>query len=293
MRLLILGCGLLGASVAMAAKHRGVAQTITGLDPNPASVVAARALGVFDSVEDSASAMPTLPNADIGIAAGPPSSLAASVAQLAPVCGLVLDVGSVKAPVLQALVAQADGVPSNYVPCHPMAGSEQAGAGAAQAALFVDRQVFVTTTDDNTAAMRAQAHGFWQALGAQTTELSPSAHDAAVAYTSHLPHLLASAYVGMDAPIPAAAGPGYRDFSRLAKANPVLWADILRTNRTHIVPLIKQLKTALDEAQSVLESSSAVETPGPPIRDTLVDYLTLRKQAREQLDEGNAREDDA
>lgn len=298
MRLLILGCGLLGASTALAARATGTAQTIIGVDPSPASVAAAGALGVFDRVEllvepqqaTTATPIPGLPipglkdteqPIDIGVAAGPPSTLADSVRRLVGVCELVVDVGSVKAPVLASLAATGS-VPANYVPCHPMAGSEQAGAAAAQADLFRNRQVFVTPADHCVPELCARAHDFWRALGANTSELTPQAHDAAVAYTSHLPHLLASAYVGMDNPLPAAAGPGYHDFSRLAKANPVLWADILTANRAQVLPLIEQLQAALAEARAVLA------TPDAAGQDGLVDYLTERQQARERVDVAGA-----
>ena len=283
MRLLILGCGLLGSSVALAAREAGVATSITGFDPNPDSVAAASQLGVFDSVGLMGQAGHEIGAdlaADVGIAAGPPSTLVGGVASLASVCELVMDVGSIKGPILAEL-ASAQGAPANFVPCHPMAGSEQAGAGAAQANLFQGRWVFVVSTATAAPAACSAAHKFWQSLGAQTTELAPAAHDAAVAYSSHLPHLLAALYAGLDDVVPAAAGPGYRDFSRLAKSNPALWADILTSNKSQILPLIEQLRTALDEAQALLEQAQPDDATS---RGDLVDYLAVRKSARDALD---------
>ena len=285
MKLLILGCGLLGCSVAMAARAAGAAKSIVGFDPDAASVASARQLDAFDSVSllhDPADlSKADWPNADIAVVAGPPSSLADGVERLAAVAELVLDVGSVKVPVLSALEERGR-VPAHFVPCHPMAGSHLAGGLAAQANLFRDRWVFVAAEATTDPAAQARAHEFWRALGARTTDLSPAEHDAAVAYTSHLPHLLAAVYAGLADVVPAAAGPGFRDFSRLARANPALWADILRTNRGHILPLVEKLQEALTEARALLAQHEPTDAAS---QDRLLDYLAARKAELDQLDQ--------
>ena len=266
MHLAILGCGLLGTSVALAARAAGRAASISGFELSAPGRAAAEASGAYDRVEPPDGLAAGL-SFDLGVAAVPPSVLPEAVGQLSAVCRVVVDTGSVKGRLLAALQAGA-GVPAHFVPCHPMAGSERRGAAAGRADLFRERWVLLTPLPVTQGAAVAEAEGFWQALGARTERLAPERHDAAVGYTSHLPHLLTYAYMGVgDAP-DAAVGPGFRDFARLAAADPALWADILLSNRAAWQPLLAGYRARLDEAEALFEA-------GDPA--ALVDWLAERR----------------
>jgi prephenate dehydrogenase len=278
--LLVLGCGLLGSSVALAARAVGVVERVVGLDAHPASVAAARSLGVFDEVyqvgrNDLAGVPDAVLAASFAVVASPPSALAAGVKLLAPSCATIMDVGSVKGSVIADL-ERLGGVPSQFVPCHPMAGSERTGAEAAQVDLFTNRWVMLTPTAGTDAAATDRAAAFWCALGARVERLGVAEHDAAVAYTSHLPYLLACAFMGTATATPAAVGPGFVDFSRIAKANPSLWREILHSNAQQLRPLLKTLAVELQRLDGLLDEDRL---------DELEAYLQQRRDERLLLDD--------
>jgi len=279
-RLLVLGCGLLGTSVALAARAAGIVESVVGLDVQPASLAAARALGVFDELyqvgrNDLAGVPGAVLDASFAVVASPPLALAKGIKLLAPSCATIVDVGSVKGRVLADL-AQLGGVPSQFVACHPMAGSERTGAAAAQADLFANRWVMLTPTQDTDVAATERAVSFWCALGARVERLGVAEHDAAVAFTSHLPYLVACAFIGSATATPAAIGPGFVDFSRIAKANPNLWREILQSNAQQLRPLLQVLVEELQTLDGLLAEDRA---------DELQAYLQQRRNERVMLDD--------
>ena len=145
------------------------------------------------------------------------------VQEAAKTAPLVFDVGSVKRPIIDALYP----LPPNYVPCHPIAGSERAGPAAARGDLFNDASVVLTPVAETDAAATATVRGYWQAIGATVTIETPEAHDERLALVSHLPHLVAFAFmeVAGDAERLAGAGGGFRDFTRIAAADAAIWTD--------------------------------------------------------------------
>ena len=264
--LFVAGCGLLGTSVARAYRRSQKEALIVGIEPDVVARKAAMDLGVYSDVVASVGSAQTLAcdensvHGSIGVAATPPALLAESLLALAPFCELVVDVGSIKAPVikeLQQAAASDAGIPSNIVPCHPMAGSEDSGPGAGNVDLFSDRWVFVVPTESSAADKVHSAHDFWRGLGAHTQEIAADAHDQAVAYTSHLPHLLSSAYMELQTPQPAAAGTGFMGFTRLAKANPEMWSQVLIANRQAWQPLLRRYIELLEQTEKIVESSDA------------------------------------
>lgn len=286
--LVVAGCGLLGTSVALAYRRVSPEANIVGIEPDSAAREVAASLGVYSHLCASAQAAVSEIKADgaIGIAASPPAQLAVCMSELAEFCSLVMDVGSIKAPVVDALQAAAASaseqkVPSSIVPCHPMAGSHQQGPAAGHAELFDGRWVFVVPMASSDPAAVLAAHEFWQLLGAQTEQTEPLAHDQAVAYTSHLPHLLASAYMGVatslsesapsPSPSPAAAGTGFMEFTRLAKANPEMWSQVLSANQAGWRPLLGRYIESLQALDEFIAAAEPAE---------LEEWLEARKAER-------------
>ncbi len=237
--LLLIGTGLVGGSFAKAAKAYGLFDRVVGVDRDAQALDRALDLGIIDAAEDVATA-----NADAVCVAVPVAAIADLVDTATRYCdGPVFDVGSVKGSVIEAL----DPTPPNFVPCHPIAGSELQGPGAARADLFEGRTVVVTpvaNTDDH--AVDAVG-GYWEAVGARVVKQTPEAHDECFARVSHLPHLLAFAFmeVAASAGSLALAGNGFRDFVRIAGADAAVWTDILKANAGYIRPHLDELIDSL------------------------------------------------
>ena len=242
--LLLVGTGLIGGSFAMAARANGVFDRVVGIDSNPEALATARSLGIVDGSE------PALEPTAICVAT-PVSRIAECVADMAarhpgvP----IFDVGSVKAAVVDALRIRA-GVPPHFVPCHPIAGSEAVGAGAARVDLFQRRSVIVTPVDETDADTVATVRSWWRRIGATVTMQDPETHDRIVAATSHLPHLVAFALMEVldeteEKSLSAYIGDGFRDVSRVAASDPTIWSDILQANREATLGLARQLGARL------------------------------------------------
>ena len=263
---------------------------LVGIEPDVEMRAAAGALGVFSEVVESAaearraadekaadgkaSDAGVTDGSIIGVVASPPIFLAQTMRELAGFCDLVMDVGSIKAPVVQELES-AGPVSAVIVPCHPMAGSHERGAAAGQAELFDGRWVFVVPMASSAAQAVRDAHAFWATLGAKTQEIDPESHDREVAFTSHLPHLLASAYMDVRTPLPAAAGSGFLEFTRLAKANPEMWSQILVANRDAWRPLLRDYLATLEQIDTLLEEGDMVAVQS---------WLAARRENRLAID---------
>ncbi|HND56549.1 MAG TPA: prephenate dehydrogenase/arogenate dehydrogenase family protein, partial [Pirellulaceae bacterium] len=189
---------------------------------------------------------------------------------------LVTDAGSTKASIVAACEeAAASGSRGRFVGSHPMAGSHKTGVDAATADLFVDRKVIVTPTDRTPLDATTEVKQFWQSLGAQLVELTPDAHDEAVAAISHLPHLVAATLAGSTPRelVPLAAG-GWRDSTRIAGGDPELWRQILTDNRGHVLRALDRLMTNLSEIKRSLADGDDASLlrhleAGKGIRDAL------------------------
>ncbi len=244
----VVGVGLIGGSIGKAIKERGLAQRVVGIEPDAQSAQWAIDHDVVDAVVEQ---VPD--DADL-IALCVPSDLVASwVMALADHPGILFDVGSVKGPIIEAIQAQAS-VPSRFVPCHPISGSEKSGPQAADAALF-DGCTVVLTPLANTAQQAQQTcTNFWQALGATTRTLDYGDHDTALAVTSHLPHLLAFAFMAQveESHLPLTGG-GFRDFTRIAAANPELWWRIMRLNRGALADALTEYSANLQSLAKAVD----------------------------------------
>ena len=251
-QLAVFGPGLIGGSVALAARRRGLCVRLSVWSRDEAERAAVRRLELADLVTgDPAEAVR---GADLVVLCTPPGALAGLAGQIAPHLApgaAVSDVASVKAGVAEELTAILGG---RYAGAHPMAGAERQGLSAARADLF-EGAVCLLTPDERTDPDALETVGaFWRDLGARVRCLPPAAHDEAVALVSHLPHVLAAALVDFVGAQPGGAtdcaGPGWRDMTRVAGGSPELWTEILSRNRG---PVTYALRGLMDKLRAVLE----------------------------------------
>ncbi|MFZ2393928.1 MAG: prephenate dehydrogenase/arogenate dehydrogenase family protein [Rhodoferax sp.] len=255
----LIGCGLMGGSFALALKRAGLVQRVVGYSPSTSTLQKALQLGVIDttaaSVEQAAS------GADLVLVAVPVSATEATLQRIAPAVTpemLVMDVGSTKTDVLEAAQRALGQRIGSFVPAHPIAGKEKAGVAHADARLYQGCQVILTPTTDTLDKQRQQAQAIWQALGCTVLQMSPEAHDAAFAAVSHFPHLLAFALMNAVTGQPqgqeflSLAGPGFRDFTRIAASDPIVWRDIFLSNRQQLLLQSQHLQTQLQAFEALM-----------------------------------------
>lgn len=259
-RLAVVGCGLIGGSFALGLRQRGLVKHIVGYGSRATSRQRALEMGVVDEACDSVAQ--TVAGADLVLLAVPVQAAPLTLRTLAPHLGthaMVMDVGSTKCDVVQAARSTLGMALPRFIPAHPIAGKEVAGVEHADAQLYVQRQVFLTPLPETDARFTARARALWSVLGAQVRTLSPEAHDRAFAAVSHLPHLLAFAYIhGLmtqsdGEQLVSMGGPGFRDFSRIAASDPTVWRDILLVNRDEVLSQLaytRQALSALEHAMS-------------------------------------------
>jgi prephenate dehydrogenase len=259
-RLALIGCGLMGGSFALAARQAGVVQTIVGFSASEKTRQRARELRVIDQA--CASVAEAVHGADLVLLAVPVGAMRESFAAMAPALSaqtLLMDVGSTKCDVIAAAVATLGDKLSCFVPAHPIAGKEVAGIDHADAQLYQNRRTILTPLSSNSIGQTKLAHDVWSALGSQVSTLTPEAHDATFAAVSHLPHMLAFAAVNaLSAQTGGAdfldmAGPGFRDFSRIAASDPAVWRDILSANRTEVLAQLAHFQTALAQLEVAMQ----------------------------------------
>jgi prephenate dehydrogenase len=239
-RLLLVGTGLIGGSFALAARRAGVFTHVAGVDVDATARAEALRLGIVDVASAD---LPKHLVADAVCIATHPSAVPDVLNEVIQ-SGIdpstpLFDVASVKGGVLAAIAGKLGRVPVNFVPCHPMAGGERRGPGAASADLFAGSRVFIAPGPDTLPAAVTAVRKWWLACGAQVTTTTPDEHDARVALTSHLPHLLAFVYArtiasSSDTALSDYTGAGFRDFSRIAASDPGLWRDIVEGNAAEI-----------------------------------------------------------
>ncbi|MEL0064044.1 MAG: prephenate dehydrogenase/arogenate dehydrogenase family protein [Gammaproteobacteria bacterium] len=238
----IVGLGLIGGSIAAGLKQRGLA-TVSAWDKDPASLEAGLQASVIDSALNSAAAAA---EADVLILCVPVQSVAEVLTEIPTSDQLITDVGSVKAALIASVREARGEVPGNFVPGHPIAGSEKHGVTAANPDLFEQHRVLLTPLAETEPAAVQTVRLLWQALGAEVTEMSPQHHDAVLAQTSHLPHLAAYALVdvlcqgGDSLEVFQYAAGGFRDFSRIAASDPTMWRDVFLTNQEPVLATLDQ-----------------------------------------------------
>lgn len=259
----VIGCGLMGGSFALALKRGGLVKRVVGYSKSPSTTERARKLGVIDIAAESA--LLAVSGSDIVLVSVPVAASEGTfraIRHLVEPGLLLMDVGSTKRDVVDAARRVLKERVSSFVPAHPIAGKEAAGVSHADAALYAGRQVILTPLPQTEAALVQKATDVWAAIGAQVLRMTPENHDAAFAAVSHLPHLLAFAYFLSVAKQPAGrdflslAGPGFRDFTRIAASDPAIWRDILMSNREEILKQSQRFRHTLDALEHVMRSGN-------------------------------------
>jgi len=263
-KLVVVGVGLIGASFALALKAAGGARRVVGVGRSRANLEQALAMGAIDdAMHDAARAVE---GADFVLVATPVGAMRDVFAGIAPKLApdaVVTDGGSTKQSVVAAARATLGDRTAQFVPAHPIAGSDTSGAAAATAALYRDREVIVTPLQENPPAAVARVRAAWQACGARVAEMAPGEHDAILAAVSHLPHLLSYALVhelaarGDATQLFAHAGTGLRDVTRLAASHPEMWRDVCLANRDALLGELRRYQDALARVGALLEQSDA------------------------------------
>ena len=285
----LIGCGLMGGSFALALKRAGLVERVIGYSKSPSTTERAKKLGVIDDAAESA--LLAVSGSDIVLIAVPVAATEATfkaIRHLVEPGVLFMDVGSTKRDVVDAARRVLKERIASFVPAHPIAGKEVAGVAHADAALYSGRQVILTPLPSTDPELVQKATDVWSAIGAQVLKMTPENHDAAFAAVSHLPHLLAFAYFSAVVKQPAGkdflalAGPGFRDFTRIAASDPAVWRDILISNREEILKQSLRFRHTLDALEHVIRSGNT---------EALEDLLRQAADARGgwQMNAGSAK----
>ena len=261
-KLVVVGVGLIGGSFALALKAAGGVRRSVGVGRSRANLGQALAMGAIDDVADDLGA--AVEGADFVLVTTPVGAMPDVFARIAPKLApnaVVTDGGSTKQTVVAAARAALGARIAQFVPAHPIAGSDASGAGAATATLFRDREVILTALPETAPEAVARVRSAWQACGARVSEMTPQDHDAVLAAVSHLPHLLSYALVDElagradAAQLFAHAGTGLRDATRLAASHPEMWRDICLANRGALLGELRRYQDALARLGALLEQS--------------------------------------
>jgi len=278
-RLAIVGVGLLGGSVARAARARAVAGEIVGIGRDRARLAAALGDGALDhATTDLSQGVADADLVVLGATVAANEALLARVWSAAAEGAVVTDVGSTKRSIVRASERLGATRPLAFVGSHPMAGSERSGYAASRADLFDGALVIVTPTDATDPRAVKGVTAFWEALGARVTALDPVTHDRGVAAISHLPNLVAHALMAAVARDGAEALPlaarGFRDTTRIAASDPAMWTDIFLDNRDALLPRVAEFRRALEALETLIRAGD---------KAALAAALARIKTAREGL----------
>ena len=259
--LTIVGVGLIGGSIGLAAKRRGLAKTVRGVGRQQASLERARDVGAID--ETCLDLEAAAAGSDLLIFCTPVDRIAEQVLAAAPRCAagtLMTDAGSTKATIVRTVDERLPGQ-VRFVGSHPLAGSEKRGPDFADGSLFTSRWTILTPTDRTDPAALERVRAFWQALGSHVRVMSPEDHDRALAVTSHLPHLAAAALAGILPPeLYELTATGFRDTTRVAAGDPELWSAIFAHNRPALLEALTALEDRLGQFRQALEQRDAGTT---------------------------------
>lgn len=266
--LALLGCGLMGGSFALAAQQANVIQHVIGYSLPQHHAEQFLQQGIIQEIAHSPAQ--AVSQADVVLLAAPVNaipSLLADIADHLPEHSLVMDVGSTKRSIQQAAAHVLGDKYPQFIGAHPIAGKEKAGHSAPFASLYQDKTVILCPDTKSDPLHIERATAIWQAIGAKPVNLSALNHDRGLAAVSHLPHLLAFAFMDAllnqadHAELLALGGPGFRDFSRIAGCEPSIWRDILIDNQDQVLPLLDAVRQSLDHFQTLItqQDKSALE----------------------------------
>ncbi len=287
-RLCIVGVGLIGGSLAKDLRRLGLCREIIGCNRNREHLQRARELGIIDAFDvDPAKAVA---GADMVVLAVPLGAMAQVLAAMAPGLGrdaVLSDVGSAKCSVLEAARIAFGEIPGNFVPAHPIAGTEHSGVEAAVDGLFEGHRVILTPVDLTRAEATDRVGDMWRSVGAEVLEMDPAHHDEVLAATSHLPHMLAYTLVDMLGRMEErvemfryAAG-GFRDFTRIASSDPQMWHDICIANRDALVSALDRFQEDLGVAIDAIRDGD-----GETVKELFTRAKVLRDRYARESDPG-------
>lgn len=285
--LAVVGVGLIGGSFAAALRQAGAVGEVLGVGRRAGSLEQARRLGLVDRIATLEEAA----RADLVLVAVPVGATEPTLRALAPHLGLhtiVTDAGSTKSDVVAAARRALGDRVGQFVPGHPIAGSEQSGPAAAFAELYRQRTVILTPLAENPAASVELVRQAWQACGALVRDMSAAEHDTVLASVSHVPHLLAFAFMGQVLSTPDAAlrmdlaGSGFRDFTRIAGGSPEMWRDIFLANREAMLAETAAIRQELERLEQTMR-----EGDGSALRERLAAISAARRCWRAEQPESS------
>ena len=277
-RLCVIGVGLIGGSLARALRDAGACREVVGAGRNPANLQTAVDLGVIDRYEtDLARAVAGADMVLVSVPLGAMPAVFSAIKGHLAGHAVLTDAGSAKGGVVEAARQAFDGLPAAFVPGHPIAGTEQSGVEASFASLYQDRRVILTPLPETDIEATARVREMWEAAGAEVVEMDPVHHDAVLAATSHLPHVLAYTLVesltrlGDSGEVFEYAAGGFRDFTRIASSDPVMWRDICLANGDAIQLMIEHFVADLQELTEAIQNRDGQQ---------LLDLFTSARDAR-------------
>ena len=284
-QLTIIGVGLIGGSLARALKQAGAVGEIVGAGRDLTHLQRALELGVIDRIEmDMAAAVSTADMVVVAAPVGAMEGIFRTIAPALPATAVLTDAGSTKGSVVEAarMAFQLPNgeLPSNFVPGHPIAGTEKSGVEASLANLYVGRRVILTPTENSAPEAVARVRDMWQQAGAKVVETSVRHHDDILAATSHLPHLLAFSLVdtltklGETQEIFEFAAGGFRDFTRIASSDPQMWHDICVHNEPALLKVLERFESDLGRLRQAIANNDG---------EYLLQVFTHAKSARDQF----------
>ena len=280
-RILVIGLGLIGGSLAKALKRKQFATLIAGFDMSPDEVRQGLELDVIDEGFNELAAC--VPIADLIVLAVPVKATHQVLEQIKPLLSshtIITDVGSTKANVVAAARDVFGTIPSGFIPGHPIAGSEKSGVIASDDQLFVKHKIILTPLPESDPSAVQQVARMWQATGAEVLQMAVERHDEVLAATSHLPHILAFSLVDTLAreqdstEIFRYAAGGFRDFTRIAASDPTMWHDICIANKQQLLNQIDNFTAGLAELRTAIEHTDSQAMTG---------VFTRAKAAREHF----------
>ncbi|WP_455366773.1 prephenate dehydrogenase/arogenate dehydrogenase family protein [Kaarinaea lacus] len=280
-QLTVIGVGLIGGSLARALQEAGIVDEIVGCGLDKDHLQQAIDLGVISKYEtDVAKAVKGSDVVVVAVPVGAMETVFRKIKEAASEQTIITDVGSTKGSVISAVRAAYGEVPSNFVPGHPIAGTEKSGVGASFAGLFHQRRVVLTPMQNTDPSAVDRIRTMWEATGAIVSQMDVKHHDDVLAATSHLPHLLAFALVDTLAALDEkveifqyAAG-GFRDFTRIASSDPQMWHDICVNNRDAILQILKRFQVDLEQLGSAIANDDS---------DYILDVFKRAKASRDQF----------
>ncbi|MDI6703172.1 MAG: prephenate dehydrogenase/arogenate dehydrogenase family protein [bacterium] len=277
-RVAIIGVGLIGGSLGLALKKAGFASEIIGIGRNRESLEKACELGAVDWVTTDTSA--GVKHVDIVVVATPISVIFEIIPKISPLLPsrcIVTDVGSTK----QKIVEEMDLLPINFVGGHPISGSEKRGIDAAREDLFLDATVVLTPTRKTDRHALQVIISLWENIGSHVLEMDPKEHDLLLAITSHLPHIAASSLVEIVSTckhkdVPLLLGKGFKDTTRIAESDPILWRDICLSNKEVIVKVLSKYREIIANFEQLIARGD---------KEQLTEGFSRAKKWREKIDE--------